>query len=122
VSHIDIARLRAEIAERDRDRTHWDDCYLDAKHRDCAIVRLMDAIAERDARIAELTAGLSPDATNTSKELLVNSFTDACRERDRQIEARALVLLDRGLTPYRAMEQATKEIDQERAMAHWRRP
>lgn len=34
------------------DRTHWNDCWKERTHHDCAVAR----IYERDARIAELEA------------------------------------------------------------------
>ena len=41
---LDLAKLRAAVEARNpHPRTHSDECYLWDDHRDCAILRLLDA-------------------------------------------------------------------------------
>lgn len=47
-------QLRLRVSDRARVRTHYDGCHLEPDHRDCAIVRLLDALDDAEARIVEL--------------------------------------------------------------------
>lgn len=61
MSDDDCQRLRAVVDARDNPgRTHWDGCYLDPTHRDCAITLLL---AERDRLAIELEQANNTAAT-----------------------------------------------------------
>lgn len=41
---VDLEELKKRVSERDRVRTHWEGCVLDRRHRDCAIIALIDEL------------------------------------------------------------------------------
>ncbi len=41
---LDLAALKTSLAARSRVRTHWEGCYLDPTHRDCALYLLLAEI------------------------------------------------------------------------------
>lgn len=64
---LDVAALRKALDERNRERTHYENCYLASNHRDCAIFALLDALDAANER-----AGKMADAAEMLWVVLAN--------------------------------------------------
>ncbi len=65
---LNIKELKKELKERSRIRTHWTGCYLDPKHRDCAIHLLIEEVESLDRMKCGLQDGFL-DLSARNKEL-----------------------------------------------------